>query len=96
MANKKKLSPFEEAQALVPECIDLDNTKDYEGLTLVLNPRILKKEHRNRESMIWKVTGGFGCNPELIGKSTFATCLHDGEKARFYRNEWAGEIPSAP
>lgn len=99
MAKRKtkiETSPFEEAQAIIPEILPIDRNADFTGKTLVLNPRMLLQQYRTRQGMIWKITGGFGCVPHLRGKSTGAICLHDKEIMSWQRYDWVGEMPETP
>lgn len=63
---------------------------DLEGKVLVLRGSILKKDYRKPEYQLWRATGGFGCSPTAIGRAVFATCLFDGENARWDRQEFIG------
>ncbi len=36
--------------------------------------------------------GGFGCSPESRGRAVYATCLGDGEKTRWNRDDFLGVL----
>lgn len=62
------------------------------GKILVLNGagKTLKREFKRAKFQLWRATGGFGCEPGLVGRAVFATCLSDGENARWDRGEFIG------
>ena len=64
----------------------------YEGRVLVLSPDILKESCWSRQDQLWLATGGFGCAPNSSGRAVFATCLNDGEKARWNRADFTGVL----
>lgn len=59
---------------------------DLEGKVIVLYEEELSKSYRTLENRLCKATAGFGCKPDTIGRAIFATCLGDGEKARWDRS----------
>lgn len=62
------------------------------GLVLVLNGKgkTLAEQHKKPANQLWRANGGFGCEPAAIGRAVFATCLNDGEGARWDRVEFIG------
>jgi hypothetical protein len=64
----------------------------YEGRVLVLSPDILKESCWSQQDQLWLATGGFGCAPNSSGRAVFATCLNDGEKARWNRADFTGVL----
>jgi hypothetical protein len=104
---KKPTGPTDEqliAGLFKPEEIEtnLDGKyKTLEGLWVVLKPLALSEHHRTRTKLLWKATGGFGCNlaPGSRGGALFAKCFEDGEESR-WQGPWAdvygvfvGELP---
>lgn len=70
---------------------------NYEGQVLILNPNIVREDAREKNNLIWRANGGFGCSPDAAGRAVFATCLGDGEQARWDRHDfiasYKGEHP---
>lgn len=72
-------------------CLKDSRKEDYNGKMLILNPCALKSEYRNEKGQLWVAEGGNGCSPEARGRTTvFATCVADGEKGRWYRDDFLG------
>ncbi|OCN03313.1 hypothetical protein A7X67_13245 [Clostridium sp. W14A] len=65
---------------------------DFKGKVLVLSPDILKESCWSQQNQLWLGTGGFGCAPNSSGRAVFATCLNDGEKARWNRTDFIGVL----
>lgn len=63
---------------------------DYEGKVLVLSPEVLKEEYWAPHNQLWLATGGAGCTVGKLGRTVFATCLGDGDQARFDRSDFTG------
>ena len=63
---------------------------DYTGKVLVLRPNALKEEYWSDRNQLWVGETGFGCSPTAVGQAVFATCLGDGEKARWERADFLG------
>ena len=72
-------------------CIEGDLGK-IEGKVFVLSPKILKEKYWAPENQLWLATGGFGCDPNKIGRAVYATCLSDGEQTRWNRENIIGVI----
>lgn len=62
------------------------------GKVLVLSPDALKEQCWMQQNQLWLADGGFGCSPTAAGRAIFATCLNDGEHARWDRAEFIGVI----
>lgn len=73
-------------------CMMDSSKQDYTDRLLVMNYDTLKPEYRSRPNQIWLATGGFGCSPTSRGRRVFATSVYDGERANFYRQDFAGII----
>ena len=63
---------------------------DYTGKVLILRPNALKEEFWSDRCQLWVGETGFGCSPIASGRAVFATCLGDGEKARWERSDFLG------
>ena len=63
---------------------------DYKGKVLILRPNVLKEEFWSAQYQLWYGESGFGCSPTASGRAVFATCLGDGEKARWERSDFMG------
>lgn len=70
----------------------LSECGDFEGKVMILKPELLKLEFRKRKCLLWKATGGFGCDPSLSGRAVYADCLADNEHARWDRHDFVGEF----
>ena len=68
---------------------------DYTGKVMILSPKCLLPQYRTRANLLWRAGGGFGCDPTKIGRAVFATCIGDGESARWDRNDFVGEFIGA-
>lgn len=65
---------------------------DYTGKVLVLRPERLKESCLSPQNLLWLAECGFGCDPNSSGRAVFATCLGDGEKARWNRLDFMGVL----
>jgi hypothetical protein len=65
---------------------------NYEGQVLVLKPDAMREDCWIPENQLWYAHDGFGCSPHAIGRSIRATCLGDGEMARWNRADFAGVL----
>ena len=63
---------------------------DYTGKVLILRPNVLKEEFWSDRNQLWVGETGFGCSPTASGRAVYATCLGDGEKARWERADFLG------
>ena len=63
---------------------------DYTGKVLILRPNALKEEYWSDRNQLWVGETGFGCSPTASGRAVYATCLGDGEKARWDRADFLG------
>lgn len=66
--------------------------QDLEGKVLVMKPVTLKESYWTQQNQLWLATGGFGCSPKASGRAVYATCLGDGEKTRWNRNDFVGVL----
>ena len=65
---------------------------DYTGKVLVLRPERLTESFLSPQNMLWYGQSGFGLSPISSGRAVFATCLGDGEKARWNRLDFMGVL----
>ncbi len=73
-------------------CIQEEGGVDYTGKVVVVDPARLKEGALAPENQLWLAQSGFGCGPHSRGRAVFATCLGDGEKARWNRDCFLGAI----
>ena len=66
--------------------------QDFTGKVLILRPDRLKDECWNPQNQVWYGQGGFGCSPAARGRAVYATCLGDGEEARWNREDFMGVL----
>lgn len=67
-------------------------TQDYKGKVLVLSPDALRERCWDSRNQLWLAEMGFGCSPTASGRAVYATCLGDGEKARWNRHDFTGVL----
>lgn len=72
--------------------VQTDEPQNYAGKILILKDTSLKEEYRTPENQLFLAESGFGCSPDKSGRKVFGRFLSDGEKAQFYREEFAGII----
>ena len=68
----------------------IESGLDYTGKVLVLSPDALKESCWSPENCLWEAYAGFGCSPTSSGRAVYATCLGDGERARWNRADFTG------
>lgn len=73
-------------------CAGDQHEQDYEGKVLVLSPDALRESCWSPQNQLWFAHDGFGCSPHAIGRSIRATCLGDGEMARWNRSDFTGAL----
>ena len=66
--------------------------QDYAGKVLVLRPDRLREECWSAQNQVWYGECGFGCSPASRGRAVYATCLGDGEEARWNREDFMGML----
>ena len=70
----------------------LEDDLNYTGMVLVLRPGRLKEDYWSVQNQLWIGETGFGCSPGARGQAVFATCLGDGERARWDRADFFGVL----
>ena len=65
---------------------------DYTGKVLILRPAVLKEDCWSPQNQLWYGETGFGCSPTSSGRAVYATCLGDGEKTRWNREDFVGVL----
>lgn len=73
-------------------CLPDTGAQDFESKVIVLSADILNERSLVPENQLWLCTGGFGSHPGASGRGVFATCLFDGEKTRWNRENFVGVI----
>lgn len=73
-------------------CLPDPNKQDFEGRVIVLSADTLNESHLTPQDQLWLCTGGFGSHAISRGRAVFATCLFDGEKARWNREDFVGVL----
>ena len=63
-----------------------------QGKVLVMKPDTLRESCWSQANQLWLAEGGFGCAPESSGRAIYATCLADGEKTRWNREDFIGVL----
>ncbi len=83
---------YQALNLLGPEhCID-GHGQDYTGKVLVLSPDTLRESCWSPRDQLWLAESGFGCSPTASGRAVYATCLGDGEKTRWNREDFTGVL----
>lgn len=73
-------------------CAGSCQEQDYTGKVLVLSPKALREGCWTPHDQLWYADGGFGCSPTASGRAVYATCLGDGEWARWNRADFTGVL----
>ena len=73
-------------------CINSEKGLDYTGKVLALRPDVLKESCWSARNQVWLGEAGFGCSPTARGQAVYATCLGDGEQARWDRADFIGVL----
>ena len=73
-------------------CVEESKRLDYNGKVLVLRPDVMKESCWSPQNCLWEAHAGFGCSPTAVGRAVYATCLGDGEQARWDRGDFIGVL----
>ena len=73
-------------------CVGDRAKQDFTGKVLVLSPEALREQYWGQKDQLWYARSGFGCEPHSSGRAVFATCLSDGETARWNREDFTGVL----
>ena len=73
-------------------CVGDRAEQDFTGKVLVLSPEALREQYWGQKNQLWYARSGFGCEPHSSGRAVFATCLSDGETARWNREDFIGVL----
>lgn len=73
-------------------CEENSRGLDFTGKVLVLSPDTLRESCWSPKNQVWVGESGFGCSPTSMGRAVYATCLGDGEKARWDRTDFVGVL----
>lgn len=66
--------------------------QDFTGKVLIVRPDRLDENCWSPQNQLWYAHHGFGCSPTSSGRAVFATCLGNGEKARWNRLDFMGVL----
>ena len=72
------------------DCLQTGYDFSINGKVIVLHPTTLPEECRDSRHQLYFCTGGFGSNPNPIGRSVFTVSLADGEHIRWNRSDVLG------
>ena len=84
---------FAELGLISPKVCEPLTGQELEDKVLLLSTKILREAFWSQENQLWLATGGFGCRPSASGRAVYATCLGDGEQARWDRMDFSGILP---
>ena len=73
-------------------CVGDRAKQDFTGKVLVLSPEALREQYWGQENQLWYARSGFGYESHSSGRAVFATCLSDGETARWNREDFIGVL----
>ena len=73
-------------------CVGDRAEQDYTGKVLVLSPDVLREQYWGQDYQLLYARSGFGCEPHSSGRAVFATCLSDGETARWNWEDFIGVL----
>ena len=73
-------------------CVGDRAKQDFTGKVLVLSPEALQEQYWGQDYQLLYARSGFGCAPHSSGRAVFATCLSDGETARWNREDFIGVL----
>lgn len=65
---------------------------DFKGKIVAIRPDCLKDEYKSALDQLFYAEGGFGCDPNAIGRKVYGRFIKDGEKAWFLRDEIQGVV----
>lgn len=82
---------YQELGLFGPEHCD-SGAQDYDGQVLALSLDALRESCWTPRDQLWVGEGGFGCSPAARGQAVYATCLGDGEQARWNRSDFIGVL----
>ncbi len=74
------------------QCVADTSKQDFEQKVIAIDPIYLSENHLSDKAQLWYATSSFGCNPAARGQAVFATCLSDGETARWSRYQVLGVV----
>ena len=73
-------------------CAGIRREQDFKGKVLVLSTNTLRESCWSPRNQLWAAEGGFGCSPTASGRAVYATCLGDGERTRWDREDFTGVL----
>lgn len=90
MLADKGLTEFTKADCCRSMYDELTEGKNNVGQVAILSLNNLSEQYRQAEYQLFRLTGGFGCNPEGNGRACFGYFCVDGEQSRFYKCDFIG------
>jgi len=88
---KHAIKEFDNLNLFTAEHCDKEQN-DYTNKVVVVSYKQLKEEYWSPENQLWLATGGFGCEPDKIGRAVYSTCLIDGDTNRWDRHQIVGVL----
>lgn len=81
---------FDNLHLFGPSHCESISGQELAGKVLVLSTHTLKESYWTPENQLWYAHDGFGCDPHAIGRAIRCTCLGDGERTRWNREDFTG------
>lgn len=75
-------------------CHSLSQCKDMTGKVMAVRAEVLRPEYRSAEHQLVYVVGGNGTRPQSFGTACHCITLYSGERERWERHDFQGEIKS--
>ena len=88
---KHAIKEFKALNLFTSDHCDKDQT-NYEDKVVIVSHKQLKEEYWSPENQLWLAKGGFGCDPQKIGRAVFSVCLADNDESRWDRSQILGVI----
>lgn len=88
------LRAYEALHLWTPGHCNAPSDLDFQGRIMVLSPKVLKDEYKKPEYQLIHCDGGFGCDPNAIGRRVYGSFLYDGTRCEHQRLDFLGELKS--
>lgn len=73
-------------------CHSLSQCKDMTGKVMAVRAEVLRSEYRSAEHQLVYVVGGNGTRPQSFGTACHCITLYSGERERWERQDFQGEV----